>query len=193
MMAFCSTFILFQNYSYANKNTSDDNYAFILPSKKIDTSLYETPYYALKEKIKPTTIYNANMPKELAGKITNQYGVRDNVLAYIEKTIPENQKLIRRAAISLAADDQKIYYGMITKSEGLKLFNHSLLVGTCISIFMKDNLFINFLRELSTIRHISKANIKHENYISHDVYGSFGMTTGLSLPEEEKLCKEGKF
>lgn len=136
---------------------------------------------------------------ELIGPITNPFGIRDDILEYIVKTIPANNEIAMRAAIKLMQYMQQIYYGNLSESDALLNHSREVLAGTCLSRYMKQNPnFKNndggdFVYGLQMSMHNTKARVNHMWDIDRKYFSWKVLGTGLSTNEEIIACEKGEF
>ena len=129
--------------------------------------------------------------QELSGKITNRFGIRDDILEFIiQKASESTDERIFRAAILYAQDMQQIYYGNVGQEEAVRLSRRDSLLLGCLHDYT-DNFEIT--RGLSKRMRDSKPRNQHmwrldQEYFSWQLLGS-----GLSSADEDKFCKEGVF
>lgn len=130
---------------------------------------------------------------ELEGKITNPFGIRDDILEYIIKTVPVNNESALRAAIKLNQDDQQIYYGDLTEDQAMKLVDNQALILTCLIKYLPNNADVILGRGIDSLMRNTKARDGHlwavdRKYFSWKVIGS-----GLSVADEDNACAKGEF
>lgn len=140
-----------------------------------------------------TAIPRAKAQQDLAGVITNSYGVRDDILDYILKTIPESNALARTAAIKFAGYEQMIYYGNITSQEAIALANKEVLIRSCLSYYLPNHSSTNFTRKMNKLLRNTKARDAHIWAVDTQVFSSSYISSGLSVAAETAACAKGEF
>ncbi len=154
IVIFISTLLVFIYYRYFDKSTLSKNkgqqkyeapHIFSNAGHGIDSNKIESN--SQQQALQPTNDkLTAKSQKNLAGTITNQYGIRDDILEYIIDNIPPGNKLAMEAAIKFAAYNQRIYYGNLTQEEALKLANKEMLVRSCLYDYLPNNVGLKFTR-----------------------------------------------
>lgn len=129
----------------------------------------------------------------LQGSITNPLGIRDDILDYIIKTVPNNNESALRAAIKLAQNDQLIYYGGLTPEQALKLADNDVLLQICLGVYLPDNNSIRLTSNMDSLLRNTKARNKHMWDIDHKYFSWKVIGSGLNNDEENKACAEGDF
>lgn len=130
----------------------------------------------------------------LEGRITNAFGVRDDILDYILKTVPSNNESAIRAAIKLAQEDQLIYYGDISESEALRLDSNENLIETCLATYLpNNNQGLQLMSKMDKLMRNTKLRDKHMWDIDRKYFGWRVLSSGLNSADEDKACAEGLF
>src|SRR4029077_5668630 len=80
--------------------------------------------------------------RELEGHINKEYGIREDILRYIEKEIPPENEKAKKAAIKYAERMNFIYYHANQK-EALEADPKEYLALRCLSLFFHDS-YIKF-------------------------------------------------
>ena len=133
---------------------------------------------------------NPESLQKLQGKITNEFGIRDDILEYILKINSLDNKS-KYDAIKLAQANTLLYFQINNSNDANFFANKAALGMTCLSINNKD--------WLKTIRHIDAMmrDTKERNermwwvdnhYLAYKVIG-----TGLSTADENDVCRNGGY
>lgn len=75
----------------------------------------------------------------LAGIVTNNLGVRDDILRYIETSIPNLSESSHYAVVRLAANQQALYYKVKSYAEASKLILSSSIALRCLAMERSDD------------------------------------------------------
>jgi len=131
--------------------------------------------------------------KELAGKVNKEYGIREDILRYIEKEIPADNEKAKKAAFKYAQRMQFIYY-QATQTEALKAFKEGSLALECLSYSLPDRGWIDVSRGIEKLMRNTPERDKHmwsiaENYFSWKVLGGAELTT----LQKKELCESGRY
>lgn len=129
---------------------------------------------------------NPESLQELQGKITNQFGIRDDILEYILSLNLDERN--NYSALKIAQTDTYIYFVAKNKTDALIYSKYYGLSLTCLSIYYPQWLKIS--RHIDSMMRDTKSRDKRmwwvdNNYFSYQVIG-----TGLSVADENKKCKE---
>ena len=149
-------------------------------------------YIKLTESINIVANTNESIQR-LQGRITNLFGIRDDVLEFIIKNVPNDNEKAKIAAIKLAQSDYKIYYGNVSQVNALLLANHSVLIGYCLMKYLPNNEDLKITRGIEKIMMDTKERNQYmwaidRKYFSWKVIGS-----GLSIADENIACEQGDF
>lgn len=129
--------------------------------------------------------------KELKGNINKEYGIREDILRYIEKEIPATNEKAIKAALTYAQTEQFIYYGA-TPEEAIIADKKALISLHCMGEAI-DN-YIEISRGLDKLMRNTPERDEHmwdidERYFGWKVLG-FGDT---SLRQLKEICEKGEF
>lgn len=129
---------------------------------------------------------------KLEGSVTNKFGIRDDILQFIEREIPEKNSSALIAAIKLAHYDNKIYYHTTNQEEAIKLSKKEALALSCLENAL-PNEWQTLAEGVRKLMRNNPARDKHiwntdEKYFSWKVLG-----TGLTDNEEKERCDSGNF
>lgn len=142
---------------------------------------------------------------ELEGNTHNQYGIRQDILQFIEENVPKDNPKAFEAAIKLAQYENQIYYHAKDQKEALMLVKKNSLASRCLmEAFPNDpTRFVNGVRVkwewekiyegITKRMNDTAARDKHmwdidETYFSWQLIG-----TGLTSAEENERCAAGNF
>jgi hypothetical protein len=129
----------------------------------------------------------------LIGNITNELGIRDDILEYIIKTVPQNKPLALKAALQIAQNNQIIYYGDITQQEAISLENNNYLVGWCLLQYLGDKPNLDLSRGMENLLRNTKERDDHLWGIDRKFFSWKVLGSGLSTDEENARCEKGEF
>ncbi len=182
-------FTLFYKYDSKNQIKQDD-------WKVRAPQLFMNAGYSklIESKLSQADAKISESEQKLEGKITNPFGIRDDILDFIITNVPSSNESALRAAILSAQLSQEIYYGDITQAEAIKLVDRDALVGTCLDIYLggfkqgyKVDMGIDKLMRNTKVRDKHMWDIDRK-YFSWKVLGS-----GLSVADEKIACQKGDF
>jgi hypothetical protein len=125
----------------------------------------------------------------LEGTITNSFGIRDDILEYIVKNIPENKESALRAAIKLAQNQNFIYY-KLESEEALKLEDNNALLDGCLIIFLGN---VNISMGIDSLMRNTPERDAHMWKIDREYFGWKVIGSGLSIADEKAACLKGNF
>lgn len=129
----------------------------------------------------------------LSGTITNSLGIRDDILDFIIKTVPESNTLAMRAVIKFAQQQQLIYYGNLTQQQVLDVANKQMLVLECLMKYLSGNQGLLAMREIDKLMRNTPQRDKWLWYVDRHVFGWRVIGSGLSAGDEDAACKNGEF
>lgn len=133
-----------------------------------------------------------NNPKslqKLQGKITNEFGIRDDILEYI-LSLNLNNEFVNIAAIKYAQGINLIYYSDLNFNEKQKIDNNLSLILTCLTLFTKNYNIYDRINQYYSDNGVRKSYIENfdNHYFAYKVIGS-----GLSFVDEKEKCKKGDY
>ncbi len=136
---------------------------------------------------------NPNITKEeLMGHINQEYGIREDILRYIEKEIPANNELAKKAAITLAQKMQFIYYGA-TEEEALKAARIESIARECLGHMLPDD-WLKISRGIGDLMRNTPERDKYMWHIDETYFSWKILGTGISSTEKMKeICQSGNF
>ena len=131
--------------------------------------------------------------RELEGPINKEYGIREDILRFIEREIPVENEKGKHAAIRYAQESDYIYYHA-NQNEALKAITRKIIALDCLSYFLKDDEWLKISRGISKLMCDTKERDEHmwdidKRYFGWKVLGN----GGLSTKQIEELCESGKF
>lgn len=130
---------------------------------------------------------------ELAGHINKEYGIREDILRYIEKEIPRTNKQAFDAAIKLAADSHFIYY-KATKEEALQRVKRTFIATHCFNQSLSR---IEAHRIYQGINKMMRDTPEREQHIWHIDESYFGWKMvgfgNTSSDELKQMCETGNY
>lgn len=134
----------------------------------------------------------------LIGKITNSFGIRDDILEYIIKNIPNNNESAIRAAIKLTQYRQQIYYGNPTELEALALSAKEELAIECLSEYLQkpnEDIFYGTDQAFKVVKMLrnNKARDAYMWDINRKYFSWKVLGTGLTMAGEKIACAKGEF
>lgn len=130
--------------------------------------------------------------RELEGHINKEYGIREDILRYIEKEIPADNEKAKKAAIKYARRMNLVYYHANQK-EALIESRNEIIALNCLSNSMPEN-WLQISRGITNLMRDTKERDEHiwdiaKRYFSWKILGN----GGLSTKQLEELCKSGEF
>lgn len=133
-----------------------------------------------------------NNPKslqKLQGKITNEFGIRDDILEYILSLNLNTQA--NYAIIQSTVNYNKIYYLAKSPKEANDFANKQSLAITCSSMITPDWLIIG--RKIDKMMRDTKARNNRMWWVDNNYLGYHVIGTGLSTAEENDVCRNGGY
>lgn len=130
---------------------------------------------------------------DLMGHINREYEIREDILRYIERTIPTDNEVAKRAAIKYAQKWQFIYY-KATKEEALKEANNQLVVLQCLQYAMHSNEPLPIVDGINKMMRDTKERDSHMWRIDQD-YFSWQVIGHETLNDDElkEVCEKGDY
>lgn len=144
-------------------------------------------------KLIESNIHLSESQAELVGTITNPFGIRDDILEYIIANVPSEPQYALKAAITLARNEQVIYYGKISESQALQLANENSLILICLLKYLGNDKWDSLTKNTEALLRNTKARDKHMCAIDTKVFGWKIIGSGLNGAEIEKACEKGDF
>jgi hypothetical protein len=134
---------------------------------------------------------NPESLQKLQGKITNEFGIRDDILEYILSLNLNTQA--NYAAIRMAQSEYLSYFFSNDKITVNNLANKEMLSSFCLMNFVGFNYMHKIHSEIDTkLRNTKERNERmwwvDNNYLGYHVIG-----TGLSTADEKEKCKRGDY
>ena len=178
------------------KNSTSDNINITRQStakwkQKVPQLFNNVGYSKLIESYSNT---KQNVPESmvhLAGRITNPFGVRDDILDYILAHTNNNESALL-AGIKFAQNEQSIYFSNISQQEAIKLATNNALVGWCIVKYLgKDNSF-KIIDNVDSLMRNTKERDRRMWDIDTRYFGWQVLGSGLTGTEEDERCKNGQ-
>ena len=132
---------------------------------------------------------NPESLQKLQGKITNEFGIRDDILEYI-LSLNLNNEFVNIAAIKYAQGINLIYYSDLNFNEKQKIDNNLSLILTCLTLFTKNYNIYDRINQYYSDNGVRKSYIENfdNHYFAYKVIGS-----GLSFVDEKEKCKKGDY
>jgi hypothetical protein len=153
-------------------------------------------------KLEESVLYVANQSESMAAliaPITNPFGIRDDILDYIIKTIPASNESAMRAAIKMMQYEQQVYYGNPSESEALILDSKDDLAGSCLASYLHQTSGQDKLKDVLDVRDMrmqlfnTKAREKRMWDVANKYFAWHVLGSGLSTSEEIIACEKGEF
>lgn len=178
------------NNAYNIQKDISDNKIHLTNWKDKAPQLFTNSGYSKLMTSMPTNNRLAESVAKLEGKITNPFGVRDDILEFILKNVPNDDPRIMKASIEKAQLNQSIYYDDISAKDALKLANKDSLLTTCLRIYTTNYSIENGIDKLMRNTKARNAHMWEvdRKYFSWKIVGS-----GLSVADENKACEKGDF
>jgi hypothetical protein len=130
--------------------------------------------------------------RELEGHINKEYGIREDVLRFIEKEIPAENEKAKHAAIRYAETMNFIYYHANQK-EALEAMSKEYLALRCLSLFLND-FYIQFTKNIESIMRNTTERDEHMWDIDKRFFGwKVIKGHGLSDKKEKEVCESGDY
>lgn len=130
--------------------------------------------------------------EELAGNINKEYGIREDILRYIEKEIPPNNELAKKAAIKMSQKMQFIYY-KASQEEALKAVKTQFIAHECLSKVLPDS-WIDISRGIDKLMRNTPERDKHMWHIDETYFGWKVLGTGISSTQKmNEICASGSY
>lgn len=130
--------------------------------------------------------------RELEGHINKEYGIREDILRFIEKEIPVENEKAKHAAIRYVKNSNFIYYHANQK-EALKENSKQMITLECLSKIIPDK-YIALTRQIDKLMRDTKERDSHLWDIDKRYFGWKVLNNGgLSTKQIDELCESGNF
>lgn len=132
---------------------------------------------------------NPESLQKLQGKITNEFGIRDDILEYILSLNLNTQA--NYAIIQSTVNYNKIYYLAKSPKEANDFANKQSLAITCSSMITPDWLIIG--RKIDKMMRDTKERNERMWWVDNNYLGYHVIGTGLSTADEKLVCQKGDY
>lgn len=193
IIATVSTTVIMSTVSKSENTSQNEEESFPKHIEEVATKLFAQKK---TDKLSTPESNQSTNPKvsleELAGHINKEYGIREDILRYIEKEIPADNEKAKKAAITLAQKMQFIYY-KATQDEALEAAKIQSRALECLSHLLPQT-WLDISRDMEKLMRNTPERDNHmwdidQRYFSWKVLG-----TGISSTEQMKeICKSGNF
>jgi hypothetical protein len=176
--------------SRSENKTADEEESFPQHIEKVATKLFAEK----KANKSPIPVASQKVSlEELAGYINKQYGIREDILRYIEKEIPPNNEKAQKAALKYAERSQFIYY-KATQAEALEAYKEGSLALECLSYALPNRGWIDVSRGIEKLMRDTPERDKRMWYVDENYFGWKVLGSGnLSTKQKKRLCETGKY
>ena len=143
----------------------------------------------------PITVATDSKRAELIGVITNQYGIRDDILQYILNNVPASNKQGIEAAIHLAQNEYDIYYGSDDPEKIRYSANMMGHIIRCMNVFFEEQDHTS--RNIAKLYRNTPAREKRMHDIEGNILGghvyddNVGEMANINFSDSEQYCKSG--
>lgn len=128
---------------------------------------------------------------KLAGICTNQYNIRNDILIYINSSVP-NFTSVWRSIIKIASNKQFLYYKAETYEEAHQAVTENSIHMRCLSKQYKNNEEYIILQEIETRMGDTEERRKHILEVSSKFFGRHGFERiKISKKELDEICERG--
>ncbi len=132
-----------------------------------------------------------NNPESLQGKITNEFGIRDDILEYILNLNLNTHA--NYAAIRMIQEDTKTYFISNSSTEANYAANLGMLANYCLLKVTSDEIWKNISKNTEKMLRDNDNRNKRmwwvdNNYLAYKIIG-----TGLSTADENEVCRKGGY
>ncbi len=130
--------------------------------------------------------------EKLMGHLNKEYGIREDILRYIEREVPDNE-MAKKAAIKYAQKWNFIYY-KATQEEAIKEANQQLITLDCLRLALKTDERMAISRGISELMRNTPERDKYLWDISSKYFGgkAFG-NEPISDDELKRICESGDY
>jgi len=139
-----------------------------------------------KEQLAPAKL------SELEGRIHNEYGIRDDVLRFIEIHIPPDNKEGLKAAIKYAQYENQIHYHAKTQEEALALDKKAWVALTCLGMAL-PNAWDEVTTGAGKLLNDTPERREHIHEVDQRFFAWKSLGSDLTHAEEEAKCKSGDY
>ncbi len=131
--------------------------------------------------------------EKLAGHINKEYGIREDILRYIEREIPNNE-MAKKAAIKYAQRLNFIYY-KATKEEAMKVIKQQWITLKCLRYALKTDKPLSITDGIDNLMNNTPERDKHIWDIDQSYFGWKAIGGFRSMSEEElkEICEAGNY
>lgn len=144
----------------------------------------------LKEEIK--TDKELTLKEQVIGAITNKFGIGDDMLAYIMKTIPATNESAVYAAIRFAQLRQKVFLSENQEDAIMNMKKAGIGVD-CLDTIYGTRLTHRFIKEADQLMTNTSLRLAQEykvrNFLAWQLIGN----PDLSMQDENKMCINGDY
>ena len=171
-----------------NLVNSEDHHKNSIPQRKIE-NIAKPAFESAELKKEQTTTLNM---KELEGSSRNEYGIRDDILRFIEVNVPQDNKKALAAAIKAAQYQNQVYYHSTNQKEAIEYFKKEMLAVNCFANALPND----WIKIRKGIRDLMSNNAEREKHMWEVIDKYFtgkALGTGLNDFEEAEKCKSGNF
>jgi hypothetical protein len=137
---------------------------------------------------------SANSLEILVGRVNKEFGIREDILRYIEKEIPPENEKAKKAAITYAQTSQFIYYEA-TNEEAIKAVTKKLISLECLRDALKgDEDPIAVPKYIAKLMRNTPERDKHMWDVDKRYFSSKLMSYGsFSDAKIKEMCAEGNY
>ena len=143
----------------------------------------------------PIAVATDSKRAKLIGVITNQYGIRDDILQYILNNVPASNKQGIEAAIHLAQNEYDIYYGSDDPEKIRYSANMMGHIIRCMNVFFEEQDHTS--RNIAKLYRNTPAREKRMHDIEGNILGghvyddNVGEMANINFSDSEQYCKSG--
>ena len=131
--------------------------------------------------------------KELEGTITNRYGIRDDIVRYIERNMPKGNPIIDTATFKFAAITNEIYYHTSEK-DAMEKAQTQFIALQCLRKQMSMVEWDKFTDGINNMMNDTPERKKHTKDIDNKYFGWKIFTVKISDDEKLKIvCESGNY
>lgn len=134
---------------------------------------------------------NPESLQELQGKITNQFGIRDDILEYIISLNLDEKASY--ASIRMAQSEYFSYFFTDNKIDINNFANNEMLSSYCLMNFVGFDLMHQIHSEIDKKLRDTKDRNKRMVYVDSKYLAFSVIGTGLSTADEKLICVKGEF
>ena len=130
--------------------------------------------------------------KELEGHINKEYGIREDILRFIEREIPAENEKAKYAAIRYAQASNIIYYHA-SQTEVIKTANKKIIALNCLANCYEDDEWLKISRGISQLMHNTPLRDQHMWEIDKKFFGWKVVGNGVSTNKLKEICDSKEF